>query len=338
MSNLWVDGRDDLLQRMTGVSRAVKGNAAKGGPGSGFFNHEGRPGERGGSVDDGIENVESSGDGGSLSFAPRGGGEDVLALLTGEDTAQAEAPALVPYRPSDAVVERAAQWAHENMKGYNDLSLCVESFMDIVEERPLAIRIPEERLGDLLDSGRFMTQFETGDSVGCYDPDLRSRVEESAFGVPDDIDPALRPVYGYIDYETPPVDYYGNAEVVLKDSVKRRTSVTLGDSLTSANSPRFVGVLIDEMGNSERVLAAMGDNIRFMNEHRLARDYAGKKRLYTYLSYIEAQVHGGVTLADIDHIVIHSYDYVSEGETGSADYAKMLNDFGIPTTVTYKHK
>lgn len=338
--------RETLISRLTGIS-------IKGGAGSGFFNHEGRPGERGGSVDDGVPNVESDDmDRSSEPLSLRDGWEKGPTLATAtqaertrfNNSARRELPvyrsaADVPYRPEDRHIEYADRKApsffdYAQKMEYNEKTVArVATFRKVVESSPLAIRVYEERLFDLLAEGRFKTQFETGDSAGTYDPDLRSRIEESAFGVPADIDPALRPIYGYVKHGSPSVSPYGNIEMVLKDSVKHRASVTWGDSLTDPAAPYTVGVMIDEMDDDRLVRGALGSYAE--NFPASSYDIASPpENLYNFSGYIEAQIHGGLALADVDHVVIHSF--LPKGQdNGNEQRVVLLKKFGIPAEVAY---
>jgi hypothetical protein len=108
----------------------------------------------------------------------------------------------------------------------------------------MVISIHPRHLAQLLEDGRYRTQFETGHSGGSYDPDHRRSVERR-FGVPqsEDID-VLRPTYGSlvplpglhgdakgpVQYQFLPGACYGEATVVLRERVRGRGTLTFGDS------------------------------------------------------------------------------------------------------------
>ena len=61
-------------------------------------------------------------------------------------------------------------------------------------KKPIVLGTP--KLDDVLDDGRYKTQFETGKSRGYYDPMARRLIENHLFDVPMRARYAKRPVYG----------------------------------------------------------------------------------------------------------------------------------------------
>jgi hypothetical protein len=162
-------------------------------------------------------------------------------------------------------------------------------------------------LDTIFKDGRLKTQFETGKSQGMYDPLFRAKREMTAFGVPLDTDPTSRPIYGYLAFPesvdfgrsvvrpdnykltTTSVSQYGDVRLVLKDSTKTKTTFTMQDSL--ANILRN-GKKLSEDIDEESILQA-----------GLLRTPTDSN--YPFESgYVEAQIHNGVTLDDIEKIVI----------------------------------
>ena len=159
---------------------------------------------------------------------------------------------------------------------------------DIVKENDrVAIRVPADIVERVIKEGRFKSQFETGDSQGLLNPEARKNFELDSMGVPEDISPEDRPIYGYMSnnsgsFENQSLAYYGGVSFLLKDDVKSRTTVTFGDSL-DRNLP-----------------ASKIDDIKLesvqITEPGLITDDS--------FSYVEAQVHGQVSSSDVDEAIV----------------------------------
>jgi hypothetical protein len=184
--------------------------------------------------------------------------------------------------------------------------------------RPVAVNLGERSLRQMLEDGRFKTQLETGTSGGTYQPEERLAKEQMWFGTPHDADPATRPIYGYLATSQSPkalVSTYGSIRVVLKDDVRSRTTAMVGDSMEHSleGSPSLVDA-------PDWAAFTPGSND---NSHRpigkLERNYGGTA--FNRDTYIEAQIHGGVSLDDIAEVVLPSQP--------SADLRKLLADRGV---------
>lgn len=210
---------------------------------------------------------------------------------------------------------------------------------DLFRDKPIAIRTTQAALGHILESGRVKTQYETNRSKGLKDFDTRMAYEEMLFDIPkghkltaddDGIPVQERPVYGYVavngllpsglgsaeigDPETDALGQYGQFQIVLKDSVKPRTTAMVGDSLNNQHQGAPSPVLDPDI-KSFSPSVQPGD-------HELSRDYSGgvmtngirgDRSLEDYeditfrsKNYAEAHVHGGVTLDDIEEILVPS--------------------------------
>jgi len=109
------------------------------------------------------------------------------------------------------------------------------------------------------------------------------------FGVPEDIEPHERPIYGYWsdadgEHDKSGLEYYGGVAFMLKDDVRDRSTVTFGDSLDS----ELPGSKLDKLN-----IVSME-----INEGLVGRDN---------FSYIEAQVHGGASIDDVEEVIISDY-------------------------------
>jgi hypothetical protein len=175
-------------------------------------------------------------------------------------------------------------------------------------DRKVAVRVTPTNLGKILDDGRMKTQFESGTSSGLFLRDTRSELEGRLFGLAEDADPKIRPIYGYVMIdgerpagvrETDALSAYGRIQVVLKDSVRDRTTAMIGDSLdlfgvgrpSPINNPDWRSFTPLSRGSFGRALGDQG----------IDRTYgdAFHKDLYA-----EAQIHGGVNVSDIEEVVL----------------------------------
>jgi hypothetical protein len=170
----------------------------------------------------------------------------------------------------------------------------VDKLRTAIEGQPVVIRrATETRLRQALDDGRLKTQFETGTSSGVLDTQMRANFEAMDFGYdPVTFPAAQRPVYGYVSVGgvrgasdlDGAVSGYGNIQIVLRDSVRPRITVTAGDSLDLRQTRRPSPI----------------DRIDY-------RSTAGHDRTYDERwllnSYVEAQIHGGVTWDDVAEVV-----------------------------------
>jgi hypothetical protein len=173
----------------------------------------------------------------------------------------------------------------------------------------VAISLPS--LKSVVTEGRFKNQFETGTSGGLKSATTRKIGEKAALDVDLGTAPKDRPIYGYITTNTGKVksfeerskdinnawqgilsvfndstNQYGTIKVVLKDSVRARTTVTINDSLRT-------GVLADSINGTTLTLCRW---VFIVMAH-----------LHTWavclrLVILKAQITGGVRLEDIETI------------------------------------
>lgn len=180
----------------------------------------------------------------------------------------------------------------------NAEKLCNDNMNKIVDNNPVQIRVYPGVLNKIVADGRFKSQFESGKSEGMYSPGRRAEAEKNLMGAPTDLDDTLRPIYGYISGSASNesiearVEQYGTITVILKDDVKERTTVTWGDSLEiDQNGGRAKPYLdMDKSG------AYHSDQAGELMDGKVPDDYG--------YFYVEAQIHGGVTLDDIADIKI----------------------------------
>jgi len=174
------------------------------------------------------------------------------------------------------------------------------------------IRIPADEtvINSIIRDGRLKSQHESGESGGYFNPDTRESHETEMFGVE-----GSRPIYGYIAGkgmarlgDVDELANYGSIALELRPSALDRTTVVMGDSLNTSTAPvraRDVGT-----ASPERLLAATEDSIRNGAQAYVAhRNYGVGDVLQegpTWVQYMEAQVHGGVSLKDVARVIVPS--------------------------------
>ncbi len=232
------------------------------------------------------------------------------------------------YRPSDeriADLQRRAEgyvraWAEKNGVTFDGALEKARALMDEAAAGPIKINTTVETAQEILDDGRFETQFESGTSGGNYDPEVRADGEFAGLGIPRDLDPALRPVYGYTEGAA---RQYGEIQWVLKDSVKERATITLGDSLG--------GFLEEAYDRPDQGTGLIGTPLLapgLEGFHGEWRTDLMMRRGLSSVPFVEAQIQGGVTLDDVQEVRVSALGY--GGWTG--EHEALLNrliDLGI---------
>jgi 8-oxo-dGTP pyrophosphatase MutT (NUDIX family) len=159
----------------------------------------------------------------------------------------------------------------------------LQNSVESLDRADIAIAFPKDALEQLLKDGRFKTQFETKSSRGVLHPTARMEGDAAQLGYHPDTAPEMRPVYGYLtsggvmDKEKFAfIRQYGELQFVLKRDSHSRSTYTTHDSLGAGLTPSPMGVP--------------------------SKDASGKVGQSTYS---EAQIHGGVSLSDVDYVVIN---------------------------------
>jgi hypothetical protein len=194
-----------------------------------------------------------------------------------------------------------------------------QKLKEILATQPVTLNLTSDDLEKVFKDGRFKSQFETGDSMGAYNPEKRNETEAIVFGYPTrTTSPEKRPIYGSIpEFGAAALGrpgesgtwLYGDTRVVLKDSVRSRTTFTAGDSL------------------------GMGWNPSSVENPRLNGASLTTKK--PYVGYIEAQIHGGVKISDIKELVIKDARKAYPASPAPEDQvaAKIGKQFGIPVRI-----
>lgn len=192
-------------------------------------------------------------------------------------------------RDFDSDIKR---WAEEHGMNEEDYRRARDEKMkQLVDKAMPTIRVYPNVLRMIVLSGRFKTQFETGTSGGLFSPERRLMVEKRAFGVPEDADVKDRPVYGYLDNERGDStlgEWYGEIKVRLKkNNIIHRSTITYKDSLEVGSAGVPMWKPTGDIVPTDLLKPGLTDITD--------SDIHGG-------SYVEMQVHGGVTLDDIERI------------------------------------
>lgn len=228
------------------------------------------------------------------------------------------------------------RWAGEAAKaverryGATTRSRAREALAAHLERAHVWVRLPHSVLDDVLDEAGVRNQFETYESSGLLSPELRALAERELFGLPLDTPPRTRPVYGYLaesGFAHRDLRQYGDAALRLRPHVRERTTYSLGDTLDDSgvvvSTDELLATRLRTTGRTPAdpdwdSLLAMGRAMR--DAPQLApqpltsppTDAALDKVAKALplldsldeldVSYVEAQIHGGVSLADVAEV------------------------------------
>ncbi|WP_157181630.1 hypothetical protein [Nocardia testacea] len=205
--------------------------------------------------------------------------------------------------------------------------------------KSVAIRVRPDTLLAVLNDGRFKTRFETGKSAGGTKDDGRAQLERTWWGYdPERLPAHLRPVYGYVmvngEYVASTGPYglgwwerledskwalgigssdmlsaYGEIQVVLKADIAQRTTFTVGDSWNYRESTFPSHMLNPQPESFNALQPPLGSRPEPGGLYRsefplLTVDRQYQTPWFTSSDFVEAQIHGGVGVHDIDHVLL----------------------------------
>jgi hypothetical protein len=117
-----------------------------------------------------------------------------------------------------------------------------DKITEFVRDADVLMQVSDRALTRILNSGELKNRFEKGavDGVGKGNKNYnsaRTEAENRLFGFDDKTDPGYRPKYGYLEHpdraksQGASMKQYGEVQIVFNDSVKSRSTYTIGDSL-----------------------------------------------------------------------------------------------------------
>jgi len=180
--------------------------------------------------------------------------------------------------------------------------LSLREAMERIQQSPITINLrlhseaPDGRsiAAHLVEDGRYMTKWEAVERKGfpshwgtTFESDLT--VQRVLFDIPPEAPPIERPVYGALNIHQDPQGAafsYGRSYFVLKEEVKERATLFRRNT--------YLAMTEDDRHS----LASFRHPLNAIPEDLLRR---GRLREG---DYIEVQIHGGVSLKDVDSLVI----------------------------------
>lgn len=187
-----------------------------------------------------------------------------------------------------------------------------------------AIRVPIRRVMGIFRDGMFRSVHEVGNTqsfaqVSDY-VQVRHEGEASMFGE------GSRPVYGYLKPKEVAyhggVSHYGELEFILKPEILDRCTYTLGDSLSQHDT------IIPAPVHFPNYRASAGPQYLTKRAYNNPLSYPLVRGFSSgdTVSYVELQVHGGLTVDDIASVNIEYHNYQNIGPR----MRKFLDNIGSP--------
>jgi len=159
-----------------------------------------------------------------------------------------------------------------------------------ITDAPVAIQFyPERILGKMINDSHYRNAFETGSSTGSSSLKSRKEWEDTLFGGSYATATAGERVkYGYLAGFSSVRLTYGDSLLVLKEHVKNRCTVTVGDSSNPTSKPYL-----------------LSDPISLLHDSKCTYNSKGWSFAWGYDTYLEAQVHGSIHLSsDVEKLVL----------------------------------
>jgi hypothetical protein len=174
------------------------------------------------------------------------------------------------------------------------------------EEGRVCIAMDEAALDGMRTDGRYMTQFEIGYSGGSYNPRERAAAEVELFNHHPNVPGEKRTTYGFVSLPGMEsqlgVSQYGDIRVVLKPDVANRTTMVVGDSLSTMAKP------VPLKGPADYDLDQQARGYPVMTTINSGRTFAAKDPGdFVQDDYVEAQIHGGVKWTDVAEVHLPTY-------------------------------
>ena len=210
-----------------------------------------------------------------------------------------------------------------------------EKLRSYTRNSSMVVRCGVGSLMQIVEDGRFKTQYETGTTGGGLDIAGRSNVELMGQNINYDVDITKRPVYGCLKQnvgEEINVDEYnrdakyGDCVCVMKRALRDRTTVCFGDSKdrrlysSPLDNPDFKSFL-----GYESVI----EDYKNLTNEDISKLFASGK-----ISYPEIQIHDGVKTDDIDYVIITS----GKRKKANKELIKKLEANGIKYVIQEEQK
>jgi hypothetical protein len=195
--------------------------------------------------------------------------------------------------------------------GFHDVDHFAQKVNDWVRSNRV---ISKFYLSDVLkywvDAPIMKNQMETGTSRGTLDEHSRDDWETKIAGTPVNtitMVPRERPIYGIVGkHDQGPASEYGNSSIIFKDSVRERTTYTIGNSSS-------------EQGAFQGDVKAIFNKGRSIDQDSLSGSLSNSRDVLQHRKheYMEAQIWGSADLTqDTEKIVIgdDDIDYINQNK------------------------
>ena len=208
----------------------------------------------------------------------------------------------------------ARKWYNDHVEkqlSFGDIESTSNKIKDVLENSELSMRFKSENIDKLIESKRFMNQFETGTSGGTINENYRRQATEQLFGIKGGrFKKSEFEKYGYFANKDPYEDFLYNSkswggvsqngDVIVrfsKDKMLSRTTFTINNSL----GPAVYKDLVADNPNSPHLLSVDKNYLQKYVDLLKNKNVRTPEELTKTLGirYIEAQFHGEVGLTDI---------------------------------------
>lgn len=262
-----------------------------------------------------------SGPAGGGRFAPKEAPPDQDAHAREAREAHAREIQSISWDQSEGAKQAAQRDGFDTVEGW--AAALEERLPEELANTVLRIRTPVELVDEITHDGRFKTQYETQTSQGTLDNGIRAVAESRLFGLPElpetraGADEWLRnrPVYGYLEKlgaGRDQAEQYGPVKWELRHEVRDRTTWTGGDSLgqtyvpSPVNDPSYLSLGSPSRVSDETQARVVAGEESPLHGTTHLNDPLGGALYGGYPGYIEAQIHGGVTLDDVAAVILPS--------------------------------
>ena len=207
-----------------------------------------------------------------------------------------------------------------------------------VAEFDQVISVPVAALDDVISAGGLRNVHETKKRAGGSGKDYmkaRLRVEHGPMGIPEGTAPHDMPIYGWLDAPTTAkrTDKYGPIQLVLKENLKGRSTVSYQDSLDGGDRGAGTAVvpILEAKTAPLEDLARAGMNLPVFVHNAISKESQESWRP----EYFETQVFGGVSLDDVQMVrIVVGGGGASEAEAKKA--AEKLQAIGLEVEMVTK--
>jgi len=189
----------------------------------------------------------------------------------------------------------------------------VAKYQKAVENAQLVVQMRSGAVLSFLEERKFKTRWTGGSSSGSTSVTARQTWEKNIFNGKYDGKDKMRPAYGHVSLFPDPfissTSQYGPVALVMKPIIAHRATITRKDSANlHMDKARINKVLW--AGNKDHIYTTMLENPALSG----AVLTNTSKSLHS-ANYMEAQIHGGLRLEDVDHIIFNSENRSSKFRT-----------------------